>query len=227
MRVELVAARAGSCGMLFAGLDRLADRRSRPRGCRGVVGSVPAASVSRLADMGEVGADACRRPACRGRCGTSRRASRGRPRCPRPRSPVAGGSARRELAGRASARTPPRLGDDQQAHMGVLQAAEFGALAAIDAGPVGREARMSFSRPGIRSCLPARFGTQNEWITSDEFSLTLHRLARPGCGSRSRVVKVRLGSGILVAHLPPPLMAGDADRDRLLARRRRGFGRRS
>ena len=32
-----------------------------------------------------------------------------------------------------------RLGDDEDAHMGVLEAAELGALAAVDARPVGDE----------------------------------------------------------------------------------------
>ena len=49
--------------------------------------------------------------------------------------------------------------------MRVLVAAELGALAAVHAGLVGLE-RMIDVRPGIRSFLPCRFGTQKLWITS-------------------------------------------------------------
>jgi hypothetical protein len=43
--------------------------------------------------------------------------------------------------------------------MAMLQAAEFRALPAIDARPFGSQHKL-FLRPGMRSCLPARLGTQ-------------------------------------------------------------------
>ena len=49
--------------------------------------------------------------------------------------------------------------------MGVLQAAEFRALAAIEAGLVGLDGQEVLAA-GMRSCLPIRLGTQKLWITS-------------------------------------------------------------
>ena len=60
-----------------------------------------------------------------------------------------------------------------------------------------------------------RFGTQKEWITSADIELDLHRPADRDVdlvGGGEAAARV----GVLVADLPPPLVAGDADRDRLL-----------
>ena len=58
--------------------------------------------------------------------------------------------------------------------------------------------------------MPARLGTQKEWITSVELEHQSDRLARRnvdlvGAGQDP------IGLRVLVAHLPPPLMPGDAD----------------
>ena len=81
---------------------------------------------------------------------------------------------------------------------------------------------MSLSRPGIRSCLPARLGTQKLWITSFEFRVDVHRHA-------DRQVKLVGGAhhlrrvGAVVGDVPPPLVAGDGDRQLLV---RGGVGHR-
>ena len=53
---------------------------------------------------------------------------------------------------------------------------------------------MWFSRPGIRSCLPIRLGTQKEWITSADSSL-ISTGSPTGMWISFAVVKLRLASG--------------------------------
>ena len=57
-------------------------------------------------------------------------------------------------------------GDHAHPHVGVGQAAELGALAAVHAGLVGLDRAAGDSRPGTASLLPLSAGIQNEWMTS-------------------------------------------------------------
>ena len=68
----------------------------------------------------------------------------------------------------------------------------------------------SLSRPGIRSVLPCRFGTQKLWMTSADCSSNRDRPADGHVdlvGGGDAAAKDR----VLVLDVPPPLMAGDLD----------------
>ena len=64
-----------------------------------------------------------------------------------------------------------RLRDDEHDHVRVLQAAELGAVAAVDARLVGLEEH-AVRLAGDHVHLPVQLGTQKLWITSAVFAMT-------------------------------------------------------
>ena len=171
MQFELVAVELdrSACGRR---LDAAAGRRSRRRGCRGVIGSVPAAIVRRLATW--VRSGPTRPPAGVPRTVWHIDAGPLTGRRLRPRLPlgVVGRSAPAAIcASRQRSKSAAASATTSDAHMRVLQAAELGALAAIDARPVGDEIGCRSRGPGSGPCLPVRLGTQKEWITSVDVEL--------------------------------------------------------
>ena len=125
--------------------------------------------VVRLIRWREVGRRACRRPRVPR---TVWQAPQRTTKACSPRCDLARGRA---AAPACSCAVPPgvelgrRFGDDQQRHVRVLRAAEFGALAAIDARPCRPRARSRWSGPGSRrSCRPARHPERVDHVGADQ-----------------------------------------------------------
>ena len=152
------------------------------------------------------------RRTCRGSRGSSSTSAlrktgsprrRARPAAAAPAAP--GRASQRRNCGSADPRTRER-------HVRVLQPAELGALAAVAARRVGVEHdRVLLARESCRSCGSAR-GTQKLWITSAVVHDDAHRCPRRDV---DLVGRDRRRAG--VAHLPPPLVADDVDRQAVVA----------
>ena len=108
--------------------------------------------------MREVGPDAARR---RGAANRVTAAAVG----DEDRGPGVDGVGAASTRARATRGTRPGVGEDVDAHVRVLEAAELGALAAIAAGLVGVE-QDRFVCSGIMSIFRFSSGTQKLWITS-------------------------------------------------------------
>jgi hypothetical protein len=191
-----------------------ADRDPAAR-CCGVLGSVPAAMVRRrqvrqvrrrpragvvpwiVWHMAQLrlrnSAAALRLRRSVGSAGAGWRCAR-----PRPRTRPADRRARRRPSSRAGSRRTRRTGRGT--------------------GRAGRRAGASCAvRPGIRSFLPCRLGTQRLWITSSDFSVTT--TGRPTGTCISLAVSNMRDVAVAVARFtPPPLVRGDLDVDRVLQR---------
>ena len=180
-------------GMLTPGLMPCGSAIQAARLPR-LIGSVPAASVAAAADMGQVGPD--RPPAGVPRTEWHMTQGRDRKACsPFCRSGSSGGSAGCDLRVAPARRRPPRPRRRRGCPYGRAAGRR---TRRIGRGrcPAGRPRGGCRSRwPGIRSCLPMRLGTQKQWITSADSSLTVHRPAgrdvdlvcgREDCGSRRR-----------------------------------------
>ena len=120
-----------------------------------------------------------------------------------------------------------RVDDHAQQHVGVLRAAILGALAENKPG-LSVWNHMWFGRPGIRSVLPARRGTQKLWQTSADLKRQIDRPMRrrrslAGTCSSLAVMKPSLLAVVVIVDVfPPPLVADDRDEQRLVARLRLG-----
>ncbi len=109
-----------------------------------------------------------------------------------------------------------RLGDDEQTHMRVLQAAELRALPAIDSGFLCQELDfIVLARDEIHFSEQVRRPEAMDHVIRGE--LDGHRFA----GGNHDLVCGREGAvgSVLVADLPPPLLADDFDRHRRFALR--------
>ena len=167
---------SGTSGMLTPGLMRL--RIGDPAGEVAARVRQRARGERRAArDMRQVGADVP--PAVVPRIVWHMTQGRDR-KTSRPRCAVGGcrrGGAADAAASRQRSKASARLGDDVAAPC-ARAAGRRTRRTGRGRCPAGRpEARSSLCWPGIRSCLPCRFGTQKLWITSGERSVEPHRPA--------------------------------------------------
>ena len=157
--------------------------------------------------VGQVGADVAARGRCRGSRGSSRRRRAGRPASPRRRERRGGGAGCRLLRQPGGGTRAARLGEDVEAHVRVLQAAELGALRRGSGRRRRRRARSRSCWPGIVSIF--RFSSRHPEAVDHVVGAHLephrrtHRDVDLVRGHRRRA---------RVAHLPPPLVADHARR---------------
>ena len=93
----------------------------------------------------------------------------------------------------------------------MLEAAELGALAAVDAGLVGAERmRRGAARDQVLLAGEVRHPEAVDHVVGVQRDDD--RAGRPARGSRWRCRTIARRVGVVVAHLPPPLVAGDLER---------------
>ena len=178
-------------------------------------GSVPAAIVRAAGEVREVGRRAGRRRSCRGSRGTSRTAPVSNDvaaalrvgRCRLRRRRCAGAASQRSNSSGGSATTTKR-------HVRVLEPAELGALAAIDARLVGASHSVVVAARESGPSCRARFGTQKLWMTSFDLQRRCTTGRPTGMCSSLAVVTREHGSPFWYCDAPPPLVAGDLDLER-------------
>ena len=196
-----------------AGLDAAAGWRSRrarfARCHRQRAGGERCAA----GDVGQVGADACVRRRCRWiawHIDAGLVHEHVAARCPAAVAAPAARSALRvepaleiRAGGSATTRTPcARAGSRRTRRTG---RGKSPALAGVNS--------MWFVRPGIRSCLPCRFGTQKLWMTSPARARRWTGRPTGTCDLVSGGEMCERAGRRQVLDLPPPLVGGDADVD--------------
>ena len=163
-----------------AGLERLADRRSSAPAWRPSLGSTPEAMVLPLHQVAKVRAQRAFAHRCRAPHGSCRNG----PRTAWP-SAIACAPARQLMIPPGAGIAPACSAITTQRHLGMLHAAIFGALAAIDAGRRGLDPGLvGLAGNGVHLAGQLRHPEGMDHIAADQ--LQPHRRADRECESRWR-----------------------------------------